>query len=90
MSRPVYIADTALLCARGQSPSAVAAALWRGDSAAGEFALGERRFPYYPLPLPNGNWLARAEAATQSITVSVVHRALRPGDLGGQCAAALP
>src|SRR5574343_750237 len=67
MSRPAYIADTALLCARGQSPSAVAAALWRGDSAAGEFALGERRFPYYPLPLPNGNWLARAEAATHQL-----------------------
>ena len=67
MSRPVYIADTALLCARGQSPSAVAAALWRGDSAAGEFALDERRFPYYPLPLPNGNWLARAEAATHQL-----------------------
>ena len=29
MSRPAYIADTALLCARGQSPSAVATALWR-------------------------------------------------------------
>lgn len=64
MTRPVYIADTALLCARGKSPSEVAEALWQGDCAVGEFALGERRFPYYALPLPDGDWLPRAAAAT--------------------------
>lgn len=65
--RPVYIADTALLCARGGSPAAVASALWQGECAASQRTLGEREFPFFALPLAATDWLARAELAVRHV-----------------------
>lgn len=66
MSRPVYIAGSGLLCARGESPAAVAQSLWAGDCASGQRRLGERDFPFFPLPLGERDWLARAEQAIRA------------------------
>jgi len=67
MSRPVYLAGRGLLCAAGNSPGAVATALWAGQSLAGKRRLGEREFPYFPMSLPEGNWLARAEQGIRQL-----------------------
>jgi 3-oxoacyl-[acyl-carrier-protein] synthase-1 len=67
MKRPVYIAGSGLLCARGDSPETVAASLWAGDYEAGKRRLGEREFPYFPLPLTEPDWLKRAELAVRHI-----------------------
>lgn len=71
MSRPVYLAGSALLCARGDSPAAVADALWAGDCASSQRRLGAREFPYFSLPLAESNWLARAELAVGSIATQL-------------------
>lgn len=63
MRRPVHIAGRALLCAGGDSPEAVAAALWDGASRPGRRRLGDREFPYFALPLAEADWLARAKQA---------------------------
>ncbi|NTV70693.1 MAG: beta-ketoacyl synthase [Azonexaceae bacterium] len=63
MTRPVFIADTSLLCARGSSPTAVADAMWNGECTAGRRKIGERTFPYFALPLDETDWMARAEQA---------------------------
>ena len=67
MTRPVFIADTALLCARGESPAAAASALWNGDCKAGQRKIGERTFPYFWLPLDEADWMRRAEQAIGQI-----------------------
>lgn len=67
MSRPVFIAGSALHCARGDSPAAVGDALWAGECAAGQRRFGQRDFPYFGLPLPENDWLARAERAVRSV-----------------------
>ncbi|MBS1130530.1 MAG: Beta-ketoacyl synthase [Proteobacteria bacterium] len=67
MKRPVYIADSGLLCARGETKAAVAAALWRGESGTGKRHLGEREFPYFALPLTEEDWLQRAEQAIDQV-----------------------
>lgn len=67
MSRPVFIDRSALLCARGNSPAAVAAALWAGECSAGQRQLGARRFPYFALPSGETDWLARAEQSLRQI-----------------------
>lgn len=69
--RPVYIADTALLCSRGDSPAAAASALWQGECVAGRRKLGEREFPYFALPLDEANWLARAEQALRHVATQL-------------------
>ncbi len=61
MNRPVYIGRRALLCARGDSPAAVAAALWAGQCSAGRRRLGARQFPYFALTGAETDWLRRAE-----------------------------
>jgi 3-oxoacyl-[acyl-carrier-protein] synthase I len=67
MRRPVFIAGSGLLCARGDSPEAVAAALWGGECSSGKRQLGEREFPFYALPLSEPNWLLRAEQAVRHV-----------------------
>ncbi len=67
MTRPVYIAGSGLLCARGDSPEAVAASLWAGGYEAGKRRVGEREFPYFPLPLTELDWLKRAEQAVRHV-----------------------
>jgi len=67
MTRPVFIAKTALLCARGTSPATVASALWDGECSAGQRKLGERAFPYFALPLNEADWMRRAEQAIRQI-----------------------
>lgn len=67
MTRPVFIAKTALFCARGDSPAAVASALWNGECSTGQRKLGERAFPYFGLPLEETDWLLRAEQALRQV-----------------------
>lgn len=67
MSRPVFIAGQGLLCAAGNAPPPVAAALWAGESRCSRRRLGEREFPYFPLELDGTNWLARAEEAVRHV-----------------------
>lgn len=66
--RPVYVVASGLLCARGDSPSAVADALWAGECAAGQHTLGERRFPYFALPREGLDWSVRAEQAVRQVS----------------------
>lgn len=61
MSRPVFLAGHGLLCAAGNSPGAVADALWSGQTLAGKRRLGKHEFPYFSLKLPASSCLARAE-----------------------------
>lgn len=68
MTRPVFIGKTALLCARGNSPVAVASALWDGEYSAGQRKLGERDFPYFGLALNEADWMVRAEQAIRLIS----------------------
>ena len=67
MTRPVFIAKSALLCARGESPTTVANALWNGECSAGQRKLGERAFPYFRLPLDEADWMVRAEQAIRQV-----------------------
>lgn len=67
MNRPVYIADSGLICARGETKAAVAEALWQGESGTEKRQLGEREFPYFALPLSEQNWLQRAEQAVNQV-----------------------
>lgn len=67
MSRPVYIADSGLICARGGTTTSVANALWHGESSAGKRCLGDREFPYFALPLHEENWLQRAETTVRQV-----------------------
>ena len=67
MTRPVHLVGRGLLCARGDSPEAVAAALWQGGWASGRRRVGEREFPYFPLPLAQTDWLARAQRAVRCV-----------------------
>jgi len=70
-ARPVFIAASGLLCARGDSPAAVGKTLWAGDHAAGTRTLGSRRFPYFALPLAATCWLERAEQAIRVVTAQL-------------------
>lgn len=67
MTRPVFIAETALFCSRGNSPAAVASALWDGECSAGQRKLGERAFHYFALPLDESDWMIRAEQAVRQV-----------------------
>lgn len=67
MTRPVFIADSGLLCARGAGSEAVANALWAGESNCSQYTIGERRFPYFALPLTESDWLTRAEFAVRAV-----------------------
>ncbi|UCV13369.1 beta-ketoacyl synthase N-terminal-like domain-containing protein [Quatrionicoccus australiensis] len=71
MSRPVFIAGRALLCAAGNSPPAVASTLWAGECAPGRRRLGEREFPYFALNLPESAWQARAEQAMHALAAQL-------------------
>ena len=71
MRRPVYLAGSGLLCARGDSPQAVAAALWSGGYCADKRHLGEREYPYFALPLAAHDWLQRAEQAVRSVSAQL-------------------
>ncbi len=71
MSRPVFIAASGLLCARGDSPGAVSEALWAGECSAGSYTLGERSFPYFALPLTETDWLLRAEHAIRQVSAQL-------------------
>lgn len=68
MRRPVHIVGSGLLCARGDSPGRVAEALWAGESGHGQRRIGERSFPYFALPVPEADWMSRAESAVRQIT----------------------
>jgi 3-oxoacyl-[acyl-carrier-protein] synthase I len=67
MTRPVFIAKSALLCARGNSPAVVASALWNAECSAGQRKLGERAFPYFGLPLNETDWMLRAGVAFRQV-----------------------
>ena len=71
MLRPVFIAASGLLCARGDSPGAVSEALWAGECSAGNYTLGERSFPYFALPLTETDWLLRAEHAIRQVSAQL-------------------
>ena len=66
-TRQVFIAETALLCARGDLPATVASALWNGECSAGLRKIGERVFPYFALPLDEADWMRRAEQAVRQV-----------------------
>lgn len=65
--RPVFFHDSALLCARGLTPAAAAAALWRGECSANPRQVGPHRLPYQTLPLPESDWWLRGEAAVRQL-----------------------
>jgi 3-oxoacyl-[acyl-carrier-protein] synthase-1 len=65
MTRPVYLGSSGLVCARGASPTAVAAALGAGEGNSTWRMHGARRFPWFALPLTESDWLARAEQAVR-------------------------
>lgn len=67
MTRAVYIGETGLLCARGDSPDRVAEALWSGECASGRYPVGDRHFPYFLLPLTEADWAKRAETAIHCV-----------------------
>lgn len=67
MIRPVYIASSGLLCARGDSLAKVRDALWAGECSSGKRRLGEREFPYFSLPLNEADWLKRAQLALSHV-----------------------
>lgn len=71
MSRAVYLAGSGLLCARGDSPGRVAAALWDGECGNGTARLGERQFPYFSLPLAATDWLSRAATAVGQVAAQL-------------------
>ena len=61
--RPVYLHTGALVCARGLTPAATAAALWCGECAPTHRQVGPYRLPFQPLPLSETGWWQRATAA---------------------------
>lgn len=67
MKRPVFVAGHGLACARGLSAAAAAEAIWAGDARSAMKRVGEREFPYFPLPLAETGWAARAEAAVRAV-----------------------
>ena len=67
MTRPVYLGTSGLICARGASPTAVAAALAAGESGSDWRQHGNRRFPWFALPLAEQDWLVRAEKAVRLV-----------------------
>lgn len=67
MKRAVHVVGSALLCARGDSPVKVADTLWAGECGHGQRQVGERSFPYFALPLPETDWMSRAEAAVRLV-----------------------
>lgn len=71
MSLPVHIVASGLLCARGNSPTAVRDALWAGECSAGQYTLGERHLPYYALPLDEPDWSKRAEQAVRHVSAQL-------------------
>jgi 3-oxoacyl-[acyl-carrier-protein] synthase-1 len=71
MTRPVYLGNSGLVCARGASPAAVAAALRAGECDSGWRPHGARRFPWFALPLAETDWLARAEQAVRQVSESL-------------------
>jgi len=71
MKRPVYVTGSGLFCARGNSPAKVAEALWAGECSNNKHRLGEREFPYFSLPLAEGNWLSRAEQAVTGVATQL-------------------
>jgi 3-oxoacyl-[acyl-carrier-protein] synthase-1 len=71
MTRAVHLVGSGLLCARGASPAAVAEALWAGESQAGKITLGERKFPFFHLPLAATDWLSRAREAVQCVATQL-------------------
>lgn len=71
MTRPVYLGASGLICARGTSPSAVAAALSAGECASDWRQHGNRRFPWFSLTLAEEDWLARAEKAVRLVAESL-------------------
>lgn len=71
MTRPVYLGSSGLVCARGASPTAVAAALAAGESGSDWRQHGNRRFPWFALPLAEQDWLTRAEKAIRLVAESL-------------------
>jgi len=71
MKRRVRIAGCALLCARGLTPQAAAQALWDGECSAQTRHFGERSFPFFGLPLPEADWLERAERAVRQLVAQL-------------------
>lgn len=67
MNRQVFIAGHALCCARGTTTAEAAQAILAGDTSYSGQVIGERRLPYYRLPLHEKAWLPRAAAAFASI-----------------------
>jgi 3-oxoacyl-[acyl-carrier-protein] synthase I len=67
MTRPVYLGASGLICARGDSPGAVAATLRAGECSSDWRQHGSRRFPWFALPLAEAGWLARAELAVRRV-----------------------
>ncbi len=74
MRRPVYIAERGLVCARGDSPAAVAAALLAGDRATTWRRQGQRRLPWFALPLAETDWETRAEWAVRQAGAALGRR----------------
>ncbi|PKO87571.1 MAG: beta-ketoacyl synthase [Betaproteobacteria bacterium HGW-Betaproteobacteria-12] len=71
MTRPVYLGASGLVCARGTSPAAVAGALSAGECASDWRLHGARRFPWFPLPLADTDWLGRAEQAIRRVAADL-------------------
>lgn len=67
MSGEVAIRRSALVCAAGAGPADIARTLAASPPLAGMGRTGGRDFPYFAMPIPGGDWLARAEAAAASI-----------------------
>lgn len=71
MKRSIQITGSALLCARGATPQAVAQALWDGECSSQMRPLGERSFPFFALPLDDTDWMTRAEQAVRRVVAQL-------------------
>lgn len=72
MTRPVFIAAQAMLCARGLDLCRIEAALWAGETGHAQRSLPDAEWPYFALPLPPAeNWLARAESACRQLRAAL-------------------
>lgn len=71
MRRPVYLGASGLVCARGHTPAVVSTALCAGECSSSWRLHGNRRFPWFALPLDETDWLERAAWAVRQVGESL-------------------
>ena len=71
MTRPVYIAGMALVCAAGITPTAQVQRFAAGRIDCSTITVGDECFPYYRLPLSEIDWLLRAQQAVKTLAAQL-------------------